>query len=109
MRSGRASLSCDIIEEFRSPVIDRFVIKVINLSQVKSKDFEKTCDGIKLKSDSQKRLLQLWESYKNEEIYHPFLKTKVKIKLLPYVQAQLLSQFIRGDIDSYPAFYYKLT
>ena len=108
MRSGRASLSCDIIEEFRSPIVDRLVIKIINLSQVSSKDFEKTEEGIKLKKDSLKRVLQLWEAYKEEEIYHPFLRKNVKIKLLPYIQSQLLAQFIRGDIESYPAFYFKL-
>ena len=109
MRSGRASLSCDIIEEFRAPIVDKFVIKLINLSQITSNDFEKTEDGIKLKKDSLSKVLKLWEAYKDEEVYHPLFKKNIKIRLLPYIQSQLFAQFIRGDIESYPPFYYKLS
>jgi len=33
---------------------------------------------------------------------HPFLKEKVEWGLLPYIQALLLSRYIRGDLDEYP-------
>lgn len=109
MRSGRASLACDMIEEFRAVIVDRFVIKIVNLNQVSSTSFEITGEGIKLKKDDLKKILKLWESYKEEEIFHPLLKKKIKIKILPYIQAQLLAKYIRGDIEGYPPFIYKLT
>lgn len=41
---------------------------------------------------------------KKDMITHPFLQEKIPIGLLPYAQAQLLSRFLRGDIDNYPVF-----
>ena len=38
---------------------------------------------------------------------HPFLKEKVKVGLLPYIQAMLLARYLRGDIDAYPPFFKK--
>lgn len=38
------------------------------------------------------------------EVEHPYTKEKVKMMLLPYVQAQLLAKAIRGELESYPPF-----
>ena len=35
---------------------------------------------------------------------HPYIEEKISIGLLPYVQAQLLARYIRGDINEYPPF-----
>lgn len=37
-------------------------------------------------------------------VEHPFTEEKVKMMLLPYVQAQLLAKAIRGELKSYPPF-----
>lgn len=47
--------------------------------------------------------IDLWQKRKHTEVEHPFTK-KVKLMLLPYVQAQLLAKAIRGDLESYPPF-----
>ena len=39
-RPGRDSLALDLLEEFRSPIIDRFVLSIINRGQISLKDFE---------------------------------------------------------------------
>lgn len=52
----------------------------------------------------QKRILQNWQSKKQETITHPYLKEKIEIGLIPYVQALLLARYLRGDIDAYPPF-----
>ena len=38
-----------------------------------------------------------------EVIPHPFLKEKVQYGMLPYAQALLLTRYIRGDLEDYPA------
>ena len=102
LHPGRESLAMDLVEEFRAPLVDRFVVSLINREQFKGKDFEEEADGILLNDKSRKRLLELWEKEKEEDIYFPLYKKSVSKKLLPYLQAQLLSQYIRGDIDEYP-------
>lgn len=107
LRSGRASLSCDIVEEFRGLFVDKFVLTLINRNQINSSDFEFGEDGIRLNKNSMKKVLDLWEKFKEEEILFPLYNTKVKRKIIPYLQAQLLAQYIRGDIEQYPPFRWK--
>lgn len=38
---------------------------------------------------------------------HPFLKEKVPVGLVPFLQVQLLARHLRGDLDDYPAFIWR--
>ncbi len=107
-RPGRRSLSLDLLEEFRSVICDRFVLNLINKRQISPKDFEQRENGaVLLNDDGRKTFLSAWQGYKQEELMHPFVKEKVQRGLLPYVQAQLLARYIRGDLDCYPVFMWK--
>ena len=104
LHSGRQSLSLDILEEFRESIIDKFVITLINRNQINENDFENKEQGIRFTDDGRKKILKLWEDYKNTTIEHKLLKINIEIKLLPYVQSQFIAQYIRGDIEQYPPF-----
>ena len=105
LRSGRYSLACDLVEEFRSCIVDRFVITLINRKEVTSLDFEHNVDGIKLKDESRKRLLEKWEIFlQNTKVKHKLYDKEYSIKVVIYEQAKLLAQYIRGDIEEYPPF-----
>lgn len=107
-RPGRVSLACDLVEEIRAPLCDRFVIGLINKRQINASDFTIKENGAVLMSDeARKRFLTSWQNRKNEELTHGFLKTKIKWGLVPYTQALLLSRYIRGDIDAYPPFIWR--
>lgn len=104
-RPGRRSLALDLLEEFRSVICDRFVLSQINKKQVSAGDFDQREDGAVLLNENGKKIfLSAWQRYKQEEITHPFIREKVQRGLLPYVQAQLLARYIRGDLDCYPVF-----
>ena len=76
--------------------------------QISGKGFRKTETGAVLMDDAtRKELLVAYQKRKQEEISHPFLEEKFAIGLLPYVQALLLARFLRGDLDGYPAFFWK--
>lgn len=66
------------------------------------------CDSLKTRVDScaelnkKKVFLTHWQNRKQDVVMHPFLKEKVEWGLLPYIQALLLSRYIRGDLDEYP-------
>lgn len=107
-RPGRCSLALDLLEEFRAPFADRFVLTTINKRGVCSRDFiQKESGGILLTEDGWKKFLSLWQQKKKEVLLHPFLQEKVEWGLLPYVQAILLAKHIRGDIDAYPPFIWR--
>ncbi len=107
-RPGRRSLALDLVEEFRAVMCDRFVLTLINKKMVSAKDFEKRENGSVLMTDEARRnFISAWQSRKDQIITHPFLEEKVEWGMLPYVQALLLSRFIRGDLDDYPVFLWK--
>ncbi len=48
-----------------------------------------------------------WQEKKREVIVHPYLGEKISWGLVPYAQALLLARCIRGDLEEYPAFFWK--
>jgi CRISPR-associated protein Cas1 len=107
-RPGRLSLALDLLEEFRAPWADRFVLTLINRKQVQSKDFITEASGaVRLNDDARKRVLTAWQERKQVVINHPYLQEKVAIGLLPHCQAMLLARHIRGDTEYYPPYLVK--
>ena len=65
IRYGRKSLALDIIEEFRQPVADRFVIFVFNKRIFGKYDFEDSEDMISLNEDGFKKFCSEYERWMN--------------------------------------------
>ena len=105
-RPGRPSLALDMMEELRPFIADRLALNLVNLQQLCRDDFlRKEGGGIILTDEGRKEILGAWQKRKQDEITHPYLKEKIPIGLLPYVQAMLMARFLRGDIDGYPPFF----
>ena len=105
LRSGRHSLACDLVEEFRSCVVDRFIITLINRKEIISSDFISDTQGIRLSDDARKKIFQKWENYlDNTVVHYKLYDKKLSLRIVVYEQAQLLAQYIRGDISAYPPF-----
>jgi CRISPR-associated protein Cas1 len=103
LRPGRVSLACDIMEEFRA-MIERLVISLINLKTIQEDDFEVQISGaVLLNETGRKKVISAWQNKKKEMTVHPYLKEKVAIGLFPYVQANLMAKYIRGELSEYPA------
>lgn len=104
-RPGRCGLALDIMEELRPYLVDRTALTLVNNRQVCSKGFKvKETGGVLMDDDTRKTVITAWQKRKQEEITHPFLNEKIKIGLIPYVQALLLARYLRGDLDAYPPF-----
>lgn len=107
-RPGRHSLALDLVEELRAFVVDRLVLREINLGSLTEKDFEIKENGATLLNDKGRRhILDAWNTRRHETIRHPFLEETVEIGLLPHIQAQLMARMLRGDLESYPPFLIK--
>ena len=101
LRPGRVSLACDMMEEFRA-MIERLTITIINLQIIQPNDFDVQISGAVLLNDNgRKKVITAWQNKKKEIKLHPFLKEKVAIGLFPYVQATLMSKYIRGENKEY--------
>lgn len=63
VKYGRASLATDMMEEFRSPVVDRLVLYLINLGVAKPDHFEAKEKGVKMSDELRKAYLQNYEKF----------------------------------------------
>ncbi|MGI6458013.1 MAG: type I-C CRISPR-associated endonuclease Cas1c [bacterium] len=107
-RPGRPGLALDMMEEFRACIVDRLALTLINRQQIKGSNFIRTETGaIRMSDDTRKSVISAYQKRKQEEILHPYLGEKVAIGLLPFVQAQLLARFLRGDLKEYPPFVWR--
>ena len=107
LRSGRSSLACDLVEETRC-IVERFVLTLLNLQIIGENDFEKQISGaVWLNAEGRKKVLGRWQEKKRTDMIHPYLKQKIPLGLLPYVQSNLLAKYVRGELESYPPFLQK--
>ncbi len=107
-RPGRESLALDLIEELRAVYVDRFVLSLFNRRQLAREDFRcETSGGVFFSDGAIKKALSAWQKKKQEIVMHPFLKERVPYGLLPFVQAQLLARYLRGDLNDYPAYLWR--
>lgn len=107
-RPGRAGLALDLMEEFRAPFADRLALSLINRRQLRAKDFKRTEQGAVLLTDAaRKEVLVAYQTRKQEEMQHPFLKERMTLGRAFHIQALLLARHLRGDLDGYPAFVWR--
>lgn len=105
LRPGRPALALDLVEEFRSLVLDRFCLTLVNRKQIKPADFDERPGGsVMLNADGRKKVLTELQRRKSVEVQHPLLAQKVPIGLLPHLQARLLARTLRGDLAHYPPY-----
>jgi CRISPR-associated protein Cas1 len=104
-RPGRPSLALDLLEEFRAPWADRFVLTLFNRKQLQKNDFSTEASGaVRLTDEARKKVLVAFQERKQEEVMHPYLEEKVPYGLLPHCQALLLARHLRGDTAFYPPY-----
>lgn len=107
-RPGRPGLALDLMEELRPVLADRLALSLINRRQVHEDGFEKSeAGGVVMDAPTRKEVLLAWQKRKQEEIQHPFICERIPFGLMPHVQALLLARHLRGDLDAYPAFFWR--
>jgi CRISPR-associated protein Cas1 len=107
-RPGRPGLALDLMEEFRPVLADRLVLSLINRRQVVKGNFTKVANGaVTMDDTARKTVLVEYQNRKQDMVSHPYIDETVSIGLLFFIQANLLARFIRGDIDGYPAFFWR--
>ena len=83
-------LAFDLMEEFRLPIVDSFVLKLINNSIFKLTDFERVVStgGIYLCSGPRREFIEQFERRMNEQISHPDLQSPVSYREVIQLQVR---------------------
>lgn len=107
---SKPSLALDIMEEFRSIIVDSIVLKVINNNIITREDFEKTTapDGmVRLKQDTIKKFLGYYEERLQTTIIHPLLDIKATYRRCMELQVRQLARVITDKESKYKPFLVK--
>ena len=96
VRSGRPSLALDLLEELRHPVVDRFVLRICNLRQLRAEHFETDpeCGGVRLKRDGMRIFFRLWAEFMRRPL--PGVEEEMSPEELLRRQADRLADHVRG-------------
>jgi CRISPR-associated protein Cas1 len=102
IRPAKPALVLDLMEEFRAPLADRFVLNLVNRRQINNNDFDTLPGGaVNLSEDGRKTVLTAWQEWRSEEREHALLGRNVPHGLLPVVQARLLARHLRSELPGY--------
>ncbi|MFC1765416.1 CRISPR-associated endonuclease Cas1 [Planctomycetota bacterium] len=100
-RHGRPALALDLMEEFRTPVVDSAVITAINTGMVRRKDFEVAKAGCAMKPAARKAFIQAYENRLDQLVTHPVFDYRCNWRTVIKLQAKLLARWVRGEVDRY--------
>lgn len=103
-RYGRPALALDMMEPFRSLIVDSCVITAINNGEIDKSDFIETPIGVNLTDKGRKRFIAIFERRLDQEVTHPIFGYTVEYRRLFEMQARLLARFLLGEIPEYPNF-----
>ena len=98
---GRPSLALDLMEPFRPALVDRFVLRVVNLRQVRPDDFVRADDGgVIMSRPALRRVLALWEEYQHRPLGSSGETWQRRLEEAPRRLARYLES--RGEEVLYP-------
>ena len=102
-QKNRPSLVCDLVEEFRAPVVDSLVSYLINSNIFTEEDFTPPDGrgGVYLFPDALKKFLKQWETVLHKSITHPHTGYKVSYRRCLELQVWEYVGCLMGDREAY--------
>lgn len=101
----QAYLAFDLMEEFRSPVVDTLVMKMINQKIIRPTDFEWPTDkgGVYLTEQARRLYLKNFEARMSLKTSFPSLKDPATFRRIIELQIRRYAQALKGE-DQYEPF-----
>ncbi len=93
-------LAFDLMEEFRSPIVDSLVLKTLNSNIFKPDDFEcvNSEGAIYLKASARRIFCEQFEKRMNEEISHPDLQSPVSYRYAIQLQIRRYKRCLLSSV-----------
>jgi len=102
---GRPALALDLVEEFRSVIVDSVVLTVVNKRILKPGDFQPGSQGgFFLKQRGLKEFLTQYSARLQTEVFHPVAGRPLTYQKCFEVQAWQMRKAIEGQRESYLPF-----
>jgi CRISPR-associated protein Cas1 len=102
---GRPALALDLVEEFRSLIVDSVVLSVVNKRILKLDDFQRAeSGGVILKKDGLRKFLFQYTARLQTQVHHPEAARRLTYQKCFEVQARCLRRVIEGSEEEYLPF-----
>jgi CRISPR-associated protein Cas1 len=102
-RSGRPSLALDILEQFRQPMIDRVILRMIRRSEINNEqNFEQSNYGIQLTKEGKGKVIQSF--LENQDKTQEFKQKNQPKKAIIVDQIQQIIHVLLRKKDHYQAY-----
>ncbi len=103
-RYGRASLALDLMEPFRSLVVDSTVLQVINNGEVNPAQFERRDGGVLLDPVGKAAFIKAYERRLEQEITHPKYQHRVTFRTALELHVRLWGRHLQNPEEPCPSF-----
>ena len=103
-RYGRPALALDMMEEFRSIIVDSIVLNLVRRQTIKEKDFIYKDSACAFTPESKKRFIHAFEQRLETKITHPTFGYTIQYRQVFEVQARLLGRYLMNEIPDFPEF-----
>jgi CRISPR-associated protein Cas1 len=108
---GRPALALDLMEEFRSIIVDSVVLTVVNKRMLTTADFEPVDinrqPGVYLTRRGRRIFFEQYTRRLNTTVFHPLAGRALSYQKVFEVQARQIAKLIQGEIDEYTPFLVK--
>ncbi len=101
---GRPALALDIMEEFRSIIVDSAVLTAINTGMVNQADFRQEFGKCEMSEKGRKALFQAYRNRINEEITHPIFGYKLNYRRNIELQVRFMAKVLTKELNEYKPF-----
>lgn len=98
----RFSLALDVSEIFKPLIVDRFIFSLFNKNMIDESNFEKQTNSLKLKENSFKRMLKLFDDRLKTTITHRTLNRIVSYRHLIRLELYKLIKHLLGEKEYDP-------
>lgn len=101
---GRPSMALDLMEPFRSLIVESTVLGVVRRGEVTARGFVNAGFGVSMKHETKRALIVAYERRMSEVVTHPLFGYKVSYRQVLSIQARLLSRVLTGELAEMPRF-----
>ncbi len=98
----RFTLNLDLAEIFKPLLVDRLIFSLVDKKIIQANDFEKKTEGILLKENGKKRIVEEYDKRLKTTIQHRKLGRKVSYRHIIRMEAYKLEKHLLGEAEYMP-------
>lgn len=98
---GKPALALDVMEPFRSLIVDSVVLRLLNTGMLQKSDFEEELGAWRLTDDGRRTFLAKFEERLDTESQHPVFDYRATYRRSLELEIRLVAKWLTGEIPAF--------